>query len=305
VIPLANILQPLIDGLNWLLVQFHGFLGSWGWSIILLTVCVRTLLIPLTLKQFKSMQALQRFAPEIKKVQERYKDDKQRQQQELMKFYQEHQINPFASCLPLVLQMPFFIALFYALRGELREDMCGQTALPCGQVPGDWGESFFFIPDLTDNATGAVLIVLLVLYVGSQLLSSVLLAVTADKNQRMIMTALPFIFVPFIISFPAGLMVYWITTNLWTVGQQYIIRRSAGMPVLGSPGTADAGVPLGAALHRHSDDGKGDSGKRGASANGAGDGAGKGDKVAAGAVRASPPPASPRAKKKKRSGRRR
>ena len=80
--PLANILQPLIDPLNWLIEQFHSIGLSWGLSIIALTVLVRTLLIPLTLKQFRSMQALQRFAPEIKKLQEKYKDDKQRQQQE-------------------------------------------------------------------------------------------------------------------------------------------------------------------------------------------------------------------------------
>ena len=96
---------------------------------------------------------------------------------------------------------------------------------------------FLFIPDLTAQATGGVLAVLLVLYVGSQLLSSVLMSVTADRNQRFIMIALPFVFVPFIQGFPAGLLVYWITTNFWTVGQQYVIRRGAGLPVLGAPGS--------------------------------------------------------------------
>ena len=100
---------------------------------------------------------------------------------------------------------------------------------------------FLFIPDLTAHATGGVLVVLLVLYVGSQLLSSVLMSVTADRNQRFIMIALPFVFVPFIQGFPAGLLVYWITTNLWTVGQQYIIRRGAGLPVLGAPGSGPHG----------------------------------------------------------------
>ena len=103
--------------------------------------------------------------------------------------------------------------------------------------PGRSGErQFLFINDLTAKATGATLVVLIVLYVGSQLLSSVLMSVTADRNQRFIMIALPFVFVPFIQGFPAGLLVYWITTNLWTVGQQYIIRRGAGLPVLGAPG---------------------------------------------------------------------
>ena len=88
-----------------------------------------------------------------------------------------------------------------------------------------------------------MLVVLLVLYVGSQLLSSVLMSVTADRNQRFIMIALPFVFVPFIQGFPAGLLVYWITTNLWTVGQQYVIRRGAGLPVLGAPGSGPTRPP--------------------------------------------------------------
>ena len=91
---------------------------------------MRALLVPLTLKQFKSMQALQRLAPEIKELQEKYKDDKQRLNQEMMKFYQENKVNPFGSCLPLVLQLPVFISLFYMLRKDLKLDICG---------PGDRG----------------------------------------------------------------------------------------------------------------------------------------------------------------------
>src|SRR5688572_16395741 len=136
------------------------------------------------------MQELQRLQPEMKRIQERYKEDRQRLNQEMMKLYQEHKVNPFGSCLPLVLQMPVFFALFYLLRADLREDICGQTDDPCDQITvgsADW----FFIPDITDNATGSVLVVLLVLYVGSQLLSSVLMSVTADRNQRLLIIALP------------------------------------------------------------------------------------------------------------------
>ena len=104
---------------------FHDTVGlGWGLSIIALTVTVRAVLVPLTLKQFKSMQAMQRLAPEIKALQEKYKDDKQRLQQEMMKFYQENKVNPFASCLPLVLQLPVFISLFYMLRKDLKVDIC-------------------------------------------------------------------------------------------------------------------------------------------------------------------------------------
>jgi YidC/Oxa1 family membrane protein insertase len=255
-LPIANVFQPLIDLFDGVLVFFHDSVGlSWGFSIIALTLVVRAVLVPLTLKQFKSMQAMQRLAPEIKELQARYKNDRQRLNQEMMKFYQENKVNPFGSCLPLVMQLPVFFSLFYMLRSDLKIDICGPrehiiqvahqagqslTTIGCNQVrPGSAG--FLFISDLTFKATGAVLVVLLVLYVGSQLLSSVLMSTTVDRNQRMIMMALPFVFVPFIQSFPAGLIVYWITTNLWTVAQQYLIRRTAGPPVTAIPVPAGAG----------------------------------------------------------------
>ncbi len=311
----ANPLQPMIDAFDWVLVGFHDTIGlSWGLSIIALTVVVRTLLIPLTLKQFKSMQSLQRLAPEIKTLQEKYKDDKQRQQQEMMKFYQENKVNPFGSCLPLVLQMPVFFSLFYMLRKDLKVDICGPeeaikqvasgvnktiTTIGCDQVKHG-SATFGFIPDLTNHATGAVLIVLLVLYVGSQLLSSVLMSVTADRNQRFIMIALPFVFVPFIQSFPAGLLVYWITTNLWTVGQQYLIRRTAGLPVLGAPGSGGA-TATAVVSDKDRERPKKEKEKAKPSENG-GDAAPEREQHER---RASAPPPPPRQRRKKKTGRRR
>lgn len=308
---LANIFQPLIDIFDAVIQFFHDSLGfGWGFSIIALTIVVRAALIPLTLKQFKSMQALQRLAPEMKALQEKYKDDKQRLNEEMMKFYRENQVNPFGSCLPLLLQMPVFISLFYMLRHDLRQDICGQVAKPCGEIAMSHGaEKFLFIPDITAAATGWVLAVLLVLYIGSQLASSVLMAVNADKNQRMLMIALPFFFTFFIINFPAGLIVYWITTNLWTVGQQYFVRRTVG-PIQPAP------VPVGTAAAASTPGGGGGPGGgglgrllRGAGSAPRGDGAdaspGNGaTKTAAPARREAAPPPPPR-KKKKRSGRRR
>src|SRR3712207_4349353 len=125
------------------------------------------------------MRALQQIAPLMKEVQNKYKDDKQRQQQEMMKLYQEHKVNPFASCLPLLAQLPVFIALFYLLQDDLRNEICGQNDKPCGELGGQAAKDaeFLFIPDITDNATGGVLITLIVLYVGSQLLSSLLMKI--------------------------------------------------------------------------------------------------------------------------------
>src|SRR4051794_20323362 len=208
---LANVLQPLINVCDSVLVFLYGFIGSWGLAIIGLTVVVRLLLLPLTLKQFRSMQALQRLQPQMKELQAKYKEDRQRLNQEMMKLYQEHKVNPFASCLPLAAQIPVFISLFYMLRHDLRFDICPgiqhaagappAESIPCGSTPES---QFLFIPDITGKATGAVLITLIVLYIGTQLASSLLMSVSQDKNQRMIFLALPFLFVPFVIGFPAG-----------------------------------------------------------------------------------------------------
>jgi YidC/Oxa1 family membrane protein insertase len=249
----ANVLQPLIDVFEGVIKFFHDDVGlQWGFSIIVLTIVVRAALLPLAVKQFRSMQALQRIAPQLKQLQDKYKGDKQRLQQETMKFYQQHKVNPFASCLPLVAQLPVFLSLFYMLRKDLRHDICPvinpaniPDPKPCGESAAS---HFLFIPDITNKATGLVLITLIVLYVGSQLVSSLLMmTATQDKNQRMIMLVLPFAFVPFIFSFPAGLLVYWITTNTWTIVQQQFLKRVIGrnmeMPatLAAAAGAADSG----------------------------------------------------------------
>src|SRR5919199_46700 len=163
---IANVLQPLID-VNDAIVKFwHDSVGlGWGLSIIGLTVVVRLLILPLTFKQVRSMQGLQKLQPEMKKIQERYKEDKKRQQEEMMKLYQEHQINPLGSCLPLVLQLPFFFALYQTLRsgGEISKQIKGPPA-------GDNG--FLFIPDLTKVPHSGVLVGLLLMYLVTQLAAS-------------------------------------------------------------------------------------------------------------------------------------
>jgi YidC/Oxa1 family membrane protein insertase len=234
-LPTANVLQPLIDVANDVLQFFHDTAGlSWGVSIIALTVCTRALLIPLTYKQLKGMRALQALQPQIKELQAKYKNDKQRMQQEMMRFYKENTVNPLASCIPLLAQLPVFITLFYVLRHELPADI-GCKAGECGAEA-----SFLFINDLTAKATGGELIALLVLYVGTQLASGFFMSVTADKSQRMMMFVLPLIFVPFILSFPAGLILYWITTNIWTIGQGLAIKKLIPVPVAVTAGGAAA-----------------------------------------------------------------
>jgi len=284
----ATFLQPLVDLNDAILKFWHNTVGvSWGVAIIGLTVVIRAAILPLTFRQVRSMQALQRLAPEMKRIQERYKEDKQRQQQELMKFYQEHGVNPLGSCLPLVLQLPFFFSLFYLLRSStFKADIKGE-------------ESFLFIPNLAKPLTGhpVALAVMIILYVGTQLASSLLTAMSADPNQRRLMLALPFVFVFFVFRFEAGLLVYWVTTNFWTIGQQLVIKRFLPPP---EP------LPAGAAAVTAGGKGGGDGGsapaKRAPKA--AKPTAAASDDGGGGNGGAKAPPPSPR-KKKKRSGRRR
>jgi YidC/Oxa1 family membrane protein insertase len=284
-VPIANVLQPLIDVAEAILKFWHDDVGlSWGGAIIGLTVVVRLAILPLTFKQVRSMQELQRLQPEMKRLQERYKGDRERLNQEMMKLYQEHKVNPLGSCLPILLQLPFFISLFYLLRGdEFQQDIKGE-------------ESFLFIDNLAEPATGGTLVVLIVLYVATQLISGLVSTVTADPTQRRIMLALPFVFVIFIINFNAGLIVYWITTNCWTIGQQLLVRK-----LFPKPPPIEAKPDAGAKPAR------GKPLPKPAAAAAVADGKAKGSKAAKGETDGGPkkgPPPGPR-KKKKRTGRRR
>lgn len=245
---LANVIQdafsPLISLFETVMVFIHDHVvgGSWGLAIVGLTVLIRGILVPVTFRQLKSMQEMQRLAPQINVLKEKYKEDKQRQQQELMKFYKDNKINPLASCLPLVMQLPVFVSLFYMLRTDLKKHICGAQLhahgyvtvkqiekITCDQV-APHSAKFLFLPDITSKATGVALVVLILLYVGSQLASTLIATATADPNQRRLMLLLPVVFVVILYRYPAGLLVYWITTNTWTIGQQYLIRRHMGPP---------------------------------------------------------------------------
>jgi len=215
VIPIISQLETVMRHvLNW----FHGTLHlPWAWSIVATTVVVRVLLVPLTVRQIHSMQNLQRFAPQMKEIQKKYKGDKQKQNEELMKFYRENNINPAASCLPMLLQIPVFISLYYTLKHF------SDHFVTKGQ---DLSWLHPLIPDITAKTTSSWGgYVLLVVYVASQMASTLFMAATADKTQRTLFMLMPLFFVFVIAHFPAGLVLYWVTTNLWTVGQGVITRR--------------------------------------------------------------------------------
>jgi YidC/Oxa1 family membrane protein insertase len=213
------LLEPLEGPLTSLLEWLHTTVGlSWAWAIVAVTVIVRTVLLPLTVRQIHSMQRLQAHMPEMKAIQERYKNDKPRQQQELMAFYRENKINPASSCLPILFQIPVFIALFFVLRDFEKE------VFP--KYPGSDLGWLDIVPSITADANSHWSGFLLIAIYGiSQTLSTLLMPTTMDRTQRYLLLALPIVFIPFVISFPAGLVLYWVTTNLWTVGQGLVTRR--------------------------------------------------------------------------------
>ena len=208
----GGVLSPLenvrIDVLIWL----HETGGlTWAWSIVALTVIVRVLLVPVAIRQIHSMQSLQIHAPEMKKIQQQYKNDRQRQSEELMKFYKENKINPYASCLPIVFQIPIFIGLFFVLRDFKKEIFCTRGDFCETDVDGklqvlpdfvsqlEW-LSLVNITEPTIEAWGPVLIAV---YVASQLTSTYLMSTAMQsKAQRYMIMFLPILFLPFILSFP-------------------------------------------------------------------------------------------------------
>lgn len=196
---------------------FHAIGFTWGWAIVMLTLLVRLILLPLFVKQYKSARRMQEVAPQMKELQRKYKGNKQKLQEEMMKFYKENDVNPFGSCLPLLLQAPVFIALYFTLRDANFADGSDQSFMGA-------------IPDISLLLTeiGWAVIPLVGVYAVSQLISTELSAMpTMSKNQRWLMRLLPIGIVFFIFQFPvpAGLVIYWATTNLWTAGQQLVLKR--------------------------------------------------------------------------------
>jgi YidC/Oxa1 family membrane protein insertase len=209
--PLTPIEHALRHVLNWL----HTSVGlPWAWSVIALTILVRILIVPLAVRQIHSMQNMQRHAPQMKEIQRKYKQDKRKQQEELMKFYRENNINPASSCLPLLAQMPVFFALYFVLRNFSKHPPEGSLS---------W---LHIVPSIADKTTAHWSgYLLLVIYAGSQIASTFYMSNTMDKTQRTILLIMPIFFLFIIARFPTGLVLYWVTTNLWTVGQGLITRR--------------------------------------------------------------------------------
>jgi len=221
----VNPLQLLEDPLRALLDFLHENCNlTYGWSIVVLTVIVRTAMLPLVIKQYSSMRSMQMVAPQLKELQRKYKGNRQKLQEETMAFYKQNEINPFASCLPLVAQIPIFIALYYVLKGFSEEAVSDGGSLSFMWLINDVRVDF--------TSIGWGVYVMLLIYALSQLLSTELsFTPNMPENQRRLMRLLPIAVVFFVWQFPvpAGLVLYWMTTNLWTAGQQLVMRHRIGL----------------------------------------------------------------------------
>ena len=248
-----GLLDPLYWIVAWVLVQFHKLWSTilppesgaaWTLSIVGLVVVIRIMLIPLFVKQIKAQRALQILQPEIKAIQKRYKDDRQKQSEEMMKLYRETGTNPFSSCLPIILQMPIFFALFHVLSygvqkqipiGPMTQDLVEQAA--GATVFGAPISATFLGSD--DPRVKVVSLILIILMSLTTFITQKQLLVKGISNagsnpflqqQKILVYVFPLMFAVFGINFPIGVLVYWLTTNLWSMGQQYYVIRNNPAP---------------------------------------------------------------------------
>ncbi|MDO0913464.1 membrane protein insertase YidC [Streptomyces sp. DT2A-34] len=255
---IASLFSFITTPVSWVIVQFHKVYGAlfgddtgwaWGLSIVSLVILIRICLIPLFVKQIKATRAMQTLQPEMKKIQERYKNDKQRQSEEMMKLYKETGTNPLSSCLPILAQSPFFFALYHVLNSIANNDTIGvinQSLLQSAQKAHIFGAPL--AAKFTDSSSDVaaleaslttvriVTAVMIILMSASQFYTQrQLMTKNVDttvktpfmQQQKMLMYVFPIMFAVFGINFPVGVLVYWLTTNVWTMGQQmYVIHNN-------------------------------------------------------------------------------
>jgi len=254
-----SILSPLYYAVSFVIKAIHTLLSpifgassgvSWSLAIVGLVVLIRIILIPLFVKQIKSQRALQALQPKMKELQKKHKDDRQKQSEELMKLYKEHNTNPLASCFPILAQAPIFFALFRVLNGIGKTPPHAYGVLTLADVKNAASAHFFGAPIsatfLGSNVTTVKIVTVILIILMSattfltqrQLMIKGMPAASLENNpmvqqQKILLYVFPLIFAVSGVNFPVGVLIYWLTTNLWTMGQQlYVIRRN---PTPGSP----------------------------------------------------------------------
>ena len=254
-----GILDPLYWIVSGVMVSIHKALSpvfggasgvTWTLSIMGLVVLIRTILIPLFVKQIKSQRALTALAPEMKKIQQKYKDDRQKQSEELMKLYKTHKTNPMASCFPILAQAPIFFALFTVLNGIGKNPPQARGVLT-SEIAAQMAKAEFFGAPISQtflgssNTTVKIVTVFLIFLMSlttfttqRQLMVKGMPKLDSSNNmmlqqQKIMLYLFPIIFAVSGVNFPIGVLIYWSTTNFWTWGQQfYVIKRN---PTPGSP----------------------------------------------------------------------
>ena len=260
-----SILNPLYIAVSWVIVTIHDLLSpvfgtnsgvTWSLAIMGLVIIIRIILIPLFVKQIKSQRALTALQPHMKEIQKKYKDDRQKQSEEMMKLYKEHKTNPLASCFPILAQAPIFFALFTVLNGIAAIDDEGNPApIARGFMKGEYlvsaAQAKFFGAPISDKFLGSdittvkiVTVILIILMSATtfttqrQLMTKGMPKMDSSNNmmlqqQKIMLYAFPVIFAITGVNFPVGVLIYWSTTNLWTWGQQYYVIKRNQTP--GSP----------------------------------------------------------------------
>ena len=259
------ILNPLYNLVSGIIVLFHNLLSplfgkdsgvTWSLSIMGLVVIIRIVLIPLFVKQIKSQRALTALQPHMKEIQKKYKDDRQKQSEEMMKLYKEHKTNPLASCFPILAQAPIFFALFTVLNGIAAKTDAGVSApIARGFLKGEYltsaAQAEFFGAKISQTFLGSddikvkIVTVFLIFVMSAttfttqrQLMTKGMPKMDSSNNmmlqqQKIMLYLFPLIFAISGVNFPVGVLIYWSTTNFWTWGQQYyVIKRN---PTPGSP----------------------------------------------------------------------
>jgi len=254
-----TILNPLYIAVSWVIKTIHSLLSpvfgaasgvSWSLAIIGLVILIRIILIPLFVKQIKSQRALTALQPHLKEIQKKYKDDRQKQSEEMMKLYKEHKTNPLASCFPILAQAPIFFALFTVLNGIGKNPPVAHGVLTQQDVVNAAQAKFFGAPisqTFLGSTSGTVKLVTVILIAfmslttfttQRQLMVKGMPKMDSSNNmmlqqQKIMLYLFPVIFAVSGVNFPIGVLIYWSTTNLWTWGQQfYVIKRN---PTPGSP----------------------------------------------------------------------
>jgi YidC/Oxa1 family membrane protein insertase len=256
-----TVLSPLYTAVSWIIVQFHAAYSqvfapnsgwAWGLSIVSLVVLIRICLIPLFVKQIKATRNMQVLQPKMKAIQERYKNDRQRQSEEMMKLYKETGTNPLSSCLPILVQSPFFMALFGVLHsiadgkpvGVIHNNLLNSARdahIFGAPLSAKFLDSATKITGLHASVTDVRIVTILMIimmsasqfYTQRQLMTkNVDMTVKTPfmQQQKMLMYVFPIMFAVFGINFPVGVLVYWLTTNVWTMGQQLVVIRRNPTP---------------------------------------------------------------------------